>query len=224
MRHFLAIGLTFALFFLGTIAISHVPRGLTAHEDVGIERAVNMTSGKSFDSNAVEIDGIRFETVMPKRILPIPAMQPDATTPVEFGIRITNNTPTPRRFLLFLLLPTFLGTDEQVIPPEGPAVNKTNVPQEFDFPLAMPGESLTFFLKGRFFWVNSELWFVVYVKDGGAWSFRNFKPGTNQVLFTYKNSSSVWNIYDGRLLSAVIEDVWTGVVSTPLVEFCLVHK
>ncbi|MBD1908188.1 hypothetical protein H6F53_22330 [Trichocoleus sp. FACHB-832] len=41
------------LFFLGTIAISHVPRGLTAHEDVGIERAVDMTSGKSFDSNAV---------------------------------------------------------------------------------------------------------------------------------------------------------------------------
>lgn len=183
-----------------------------------------MTLGKSFDRNVVEIDGIRFETVMPGTVLLIRGMQPDANTPVQFGIRITNNTPTPRRFLLFFLLPTFLGTDGQLIAPEGPAVNKTNVPQEFDFPLAMPGESLTFFLKGRFFWVNSELWFVVYVKDGGAWSFRNFKPGTNQIRFTYKNSSSVWNIYDGRLLSAVIEDVWTGVVSTPFVDFYLVQK
>jgi len=67
-----------------------------------------MTSGESNESNAVEVDGIEFKTVMPERIVQIPPNRPAAKTQVQFRIRITNNTANPRRFLLFSLLPDLL--------------------------------------------------------------------------------------------------------------------
>jgi len=168
------------------------------------------------------VNGIRFQTLVPEKTLPIPPLQPGADTSVKFGIRITNNTINSRRFLLFFLVPTFLGTEGQIIKSEGPAINKTNVPQEADFPLAKCGESLLFFVKGRFVWENNQLKCVVYLRDGGAWSFRNFQSGTHQVRFTYSNKTPVWNIYDGRLLTTSIEDVWTGTISTDFVDLNLV--
>ncbi|OCR02853.1 hypothetical protein BCD67_16380 [Oscillatoriales cyanobacterium USR001] len=172
----------------------------------------------------VEVDGIRFQTLVPEHALPIPPLQPGADTPVQFGIRITNNTQTSHRFLLFFLFPTFLNAEGQVIKSEGPAINKTNVPQEADFPLAKSGESLIFFVKGRFVWDKNQIKCVVYLRDGGAWSFRNFQPGTHQVRFTYSNKTPVWNIYDGRLLKTSIEDVWTGMISTYFVDLHLVNS
>ena len=47
------------------MVLLHVPRGVTAIEDVGVKRLTNMTSGESFDSNAVETNGKQVEIANP---------------------------------------------------------------------------------------------------------------------------------------------------------------
>ncbi len=52
----------------------------------------------SLESNAVEVTGIRFETVVSERVLTIPEAKRGVYAPVELGIRVTNNTQTPFYF------------------------------------------------------------------------------------------------------------------------------
>ncbi len=55
-----------------------------------------MTSGESFNNNAVEADGVVIEIVNPNLIvLPIPEDRLGTNSTVELGIRITNNALTP---------------------------------------------------------------------------------------------------------------------------------
>lgn len=44
---------------------------------------------KSIKNKTIEVDGIRFETLVPEREVLIPTKDGD-TTPVKFGIRVTN--------------------------------------------------------------------------------------------------------------------------------------
>ncbi|QMS89021.1 hypothetical protein HUN01_15950 [Nostoc edaphicum CCNP1411] len=53
------------------MTLSYAPRVLMAHEDV-LEKAANMTSSGSNKINAVEVDGIQFETLVPERMLCLP--------------------------------------------------------------------------------------------------------------------------------------------------------
>jgi hypothetical protein len=71
-RNLWATVLALSLFFFGTMVLSHVPSCLKADEDVLFERVANMTSVESNSNNAVEVNGIRFETVMSERVLQIP--------------------------------------------------------------------------------------------------------------------------------------------------------
>ncbi|MEB3180531.1 MAG: hypothetical protein VKL59_16100 [Nostocaceae cyanobacterium] len=54
------------------------------------------------------VQDICFETLLPEPILQIPSKLKSAKTDVDFGIRITNNTDNPRRFLLFFVRPKVL--------------------------------------------------------------------------------------------------------------------
>ncbi|MEG4576116.1 hypothetical protein QUA56_26120 [Microcoleus sp. N3A4] len=56
-----------------------------------------MTERESFNHNAVEVDGIRFETIVPNRVLSVPVKKSnsDGYTSVELGMKITNGTPIP---------------------------------------------------------------------------------------------------------------------------------
>ncbi|WP_449419520.1 hypothetical protein [Phormidium nigroviride] len=49
-----------------------------------------MIPRESIDSNSGEVDGMRFETVMPERVLTIPENLSSTSTPVQFGIKVTN--------------------------------------------------------------------------------------------------------------------------------------
>jgi len=68
-----------------------------------------MASFESTDSNGVEVDGIRFETLVPETVWTIPENQPGASTPVQLGIRMINNRSIPVQFnrldpLFFVIL------------------------------------------------------------------------------------------------------------------------
>lgn len=174
------------------------------------------------DSSVLEVDGIRFETLVPQRVLTVPKNQTNANTPVQFGIRVTNLSPTPYRFKFFDLMPEILGSDGQVIQ-RGAAANLLILPKESDFLLAMPGESVSFFVDGKLYWYKRELLLTGDQSSGGVWTFHNFKPGTYRVRFTYQNKSPVGKIYQGREMrfKELFRNVWTGMVSTPFVSFRL---
>ena len=113
-----------------------------------------MTSLESSDSNAVEVNGIRFETLLPEQVLTIPNMN-NGKTSVQFGIRVTNLSLTPYHFIFFHLLPELLVSNGQVIHRHY-GRNVTKAASESDFLLAMPRESLTFFIDARFFWYKLQ--------------------------------------------------------------------
>ncbi|MBF2007856.1 MAG: hypothetical protein IGS49_21000 [Chlorogloeopsis fritschii C42_A2020_084] len=171
------------------------------------------------NKNAVEVDGIQFETFMPKQILTIPKKHPDATTPVQFGLRITNLSSTSYRFKFHGLMPQFQNIDGQLI---RLAYNRNvTIPiEESHFLLAISGETLTSFVNGELYWYGDELVMRGSESMGGFWFFHNLKEETYRVHFTYTGltQSTVARFLRG----VVIENLWTGIVPTPFIEFRLV--
>jgi hypothetical protein len=159
--------------------------GLTAHEDVVLERVANMTSFQTSDSNAVEVDGIRFETVVPERSYRLPKYGEE--TPMKFGVRITNKTLIPYRFDLPKFFPEILNPHGKPLQMSF-AQNATRKVEETDIPLIMPGESFEFLKDAKFSWYSRDCivlkGFAFY---GGIWSFYNFKPTKYQIRLAYKN-------------------------------------
>jgi hypothetical protein len=66
-----------ALILSGVMALSHVSAGSTAPSDIGITRVTEL--------KAAEIDGIRFESIMPEPVLTIPKKQPDTNGVIALG-------------------------------------------------------------------------------------------------------------------------------------------
>lgn len=72
----------FALFLLalilsGVMALSHRSAGATAPSDIGVTRVAELKSA--------EIDGIRFESIMPEPVLTLPKKQPDTNGVIALG-------------------------------------------------------------------------------------------------------------------------------------------
>ncbi|MBP0037754.1 MAG: hypothetical protein J7519_08615 [Roseofilum sp. SID1] len=188
------------------------------------------------DNSAVEVDGIRFETLVPQPRVIVPRSQPkvrvrnphlDPYTLVEIGIRISNNTSSCFRFNLFAsLIPQLIGTDGQPIE-AAYGCSLTIIPKESDFPIVKPGESLTFFPKiAQLFWVKGELFCLsIPAGDGGGWVFGSLSLGTYQINFIYKNQDRTVEILDKEGRNAkLLEDIWVGMVFTPSITFSLVRS
>ncbi len=129
---------------------------------------------------------------MPEGVLRIPLKQPGVKTQVQFGVRITNNTSTPRCFLLFVARPEFLQANKQKVPRFGPNVNGSYNPQLSDFQLVIPQESVILMLEGYFQWESDKLKFVFREKSGSYWIFSDFNPGAYFIQVIYENQYSVW--------------------------------
>lgn len=201
-----------------------------------------MTYFESHANNTVEIDGIKFETVMSERVLQIPLKRPGTQTQLQFGIQITNNTETPHRFLLFFARPEFFKANKQKLPRFGPNINGSYNPQISDFKLLAPAESVSLLLEGYFCWEDSKLIFVFREKDGSYWVFSDFNHGEYWVQFTYENQYPAWEqrggwsdlvdfkpvweeqIYNNpRSNIEKMEDVWVGEIHTRPTEFLLIQ-
>ncbi|GAX34025.1 hypothetical protein [Nodularia sp. NIES-3585] len=212
MRHSRAKVLAVILIFFGIIVLSHTSNSVMAHEKVEAKRVVNMTSCESNNPNAIEVDGICFETLIPEAIIHLPKYGEE--TPVQFGIRINNQTLTPYRFDLPYFLPEILDTHGKVMQR---LLNKnaTIEVEESDISLIMPGESLEFLMDAKFNWYGENclrlLGNAIY---GGIWIFWYIQPGKYQVRFTYENQlpkKKMITLKEGR---TEIYGFWTGEVIT----------
>lgn len=187
-----------------------------------------MTSEESFDSNAVEVDGICFETLVPERVFKLPQKKGNAGTSVQIGMNITNNTSTPLHFSGYCtLIPELLQPNGQVSK-WGRNSNVLIEPLESDFPLVMPEESISFFPDTTLFrWDRNQFGLSIHFGDGSVWVSDELKPGIYRFRFSYQKFSLTtestaggWESIESRLL----EKVWSGWVDTPFVELHLNSK
>lgn len=179
------------------------------------------------NGSALEVDGIRFETLLPETVLRLPREKRNAYTPVQLGMRITNNTLEPLRFSFFATLtPEMVRADGQ-IQQRGGGSDAIKVPIESNFPLAMPGECIEFFLEARLLWHKfDQIRLLIFRTDGGYWWFDQLKLGIYQIRFSYQEfcETREW-IERGResIVQRRSETVWSGRVDTPFVEFQLIQ-
>ncbi|WP_322732451.1 hypothetical protein [Nostoc sp. ChiQUE01b] len=214
---------------------------MTAHEDVVLECVANMTSSESNEINAVEVDGVRFETLVPERMLCLPKknlvqrllsnlefllpVPPGYFSPkysVQIGIRIINNTSTPLRFSFYFTILPELVNAYGPIPLEGGWI-RASASLESDYPLAMPGESVTYFPEIKFFgtWGN-RFGLSITSGDSGTWFFQSLKPGNYQFRFIYNSPNEKATLYSSVSRDMnLIEGIRTGEVLTPFVELHL---
>ncbi|MEH2377470.1 MAG: hypothetical protein V7K27_00960 [Nostoc sp.] len=172
-----------------------------------------MSSCESNNPNAIEVDGICFETLMPEEMVRLPKYGEEI--PVQFGVRITNQTSTSYRFDLPYVLP-------EILDPYGRAMqrslnkNATRKVKKSDIPLIMPGESLDFLMDAKFNWYDENcLQLLGNAIYGGLWIFWYIQPGKYQVRFTYDNQlakKEMFTLQEGR---TEIDEFWTGNIKTP---------
>lgn len=213
-----------ALILCGAIAVGHVPRKVTTHEDGVVESVANITSQVSNDSNTVEVSGIRFEIQMPERVLTVPKKQPDTYTPVYVVLSITNSTLIPFRFSRFFI-PQLVGLNRQFLE-RGGGGDATFSLRESDCPIVMPGRSVTFFLNGRLLWRNNTLQIELDDRAGSVISFYDLKPVRYQLRLAYSKKSETAQVYDlgGSIFGRTLEGFWTGKAITRFVKVYIVHS
>lgn len=174
---------------------------------------------ESVESNFSVIDGIRFETLVPERVLIIPN-QDNIKNRVEFGIKVTNQTSTPYRFAFVSLVPQLVGPEGEAIQFDY-GINSSKATLASDCPLAKPGESLTFFTKAKFRWGINTLRICGRDLLNGCWCFTGLRPVRYWVRFTYRNRSPTPKLNSGRTPWPFSEELWTGIAPTPYEEFSL---
>jgi hypothetical protein len=202
------------------------------HKNLEIKRVANMTSSESNESNAVEVNGIRFETVVWERVLTIPDAKRGVYTPVELGIRITNNTQTPFYFssYVYSMFPEMIAPDGQVMV-TGLHSERLNPSIESDYVLVVPGEAVTFSRDAFLFWIQNrkkkrerKLTLNIPFPYEDIYAFRPLYPGTYQFRFKYRESREGMEEYSYWIEPTILQNLWTGEVLTPLVEIRLVES
>ena len=124
-------------------------------------------------SNFTVTGGIRFETLVPERVLIIPN-QDNIKNRVEFGIKVTNQTSTPYRFAFVSLVPELVGPEGEAIQFDY-GINSVKATSASDCLLAKPGESLTFFTKAKFRWGINTLRICGRDLLNGCWCFTGLR-------------------------------------------------
>jgi hypothetical protein len=196
-----------------------MPIMMMTREKVEAERIANMSSCDSNNPNAIEVDGICFETLIPEEMVRLPKYGEE--TPVQFGVRITNQASIAYRFDLPYVLP-------DILDPQGKAMqrslnkNATRQVEESDIPLINPGESLNFLMDAKFNWYHENylrlLGNAIY---GGIWIFWYSQPGKYQVRFSYENQIAKKKMLTLKEGWTEIDGFWTGKVITPFENFHL---
>lgn len=176
------------------------------------------------DKNAIEVNGIRFETFLPQKVLTIPKKEPGSSGLIPLaGLSITNNTSNPIRFRNSLN-PEMVNADGQILF-RGYFSDWLRQNEEYDFVLAMPGKEITFFYEALV-WYREEDKFelVLEIGNGGSHTFEITELGNYQIQLNYVNKTAETKVYDEKIEQwKSIENIWTGMVITPLKEFSLVR-
>ena len=187
----------------------------------------NSRAAEAQDGLAVEKDGVVFEIVLPERVWLIPENKPGSSSSIHLGLRITNKSDKPLHFNGYdTIIPEILMPDgKEAHRWEGPqATERHRQPQETDFPLVMPGKSVTLSIRTDLFWPTLEdrtLMFRWWHASGSPGRyFDDLKPGPHKVRLVYKNQHKTLEVEYPR--RKVLDDnVWTGRIVTPSVQVLL---
>jgi len=191
-----------------------------------------MTIGESSDNNAVEVDGVRFETILSDRLLTVPikrTKQNDRTS-VVLGLSITNNTSTPYSFSCFQFIPEIITSDSQNIN-RGYQADGVGVRDASDIHLTIPGKSVTFPETAECSWhrrypkkrkQDRDLSFFMPFTNREYWGFHLPSTGNYSIRFKDEVTNEEVNCYDELIDKQCLKMVWVGQVFTPFIEFCIV--
>lgn len=187
-----------------------------------------MISGKLSNSNAVEVDGVRFQTEI-QSVIPIPVW-PGTKYPVKLGIRVTNNTSSHLYFSRLgslNLLPTLIDSSGNQIDIDvdmwrarvngkpyysvAPGANEF-----FDFESSLSRG----FFRPPVAWSIFELQLKFYNEAGGYYYFRALKAGNYQLQILYRGSEQLPELLPEEKATG---RVWAGMITIPFVEFQLGH-
>jgi hypothetical protein len=202
--------------FLGIILLSNLPIKVMAHKKVEIGSVASMKSCESNNPRATQVDGICFETLVPKAIVVIPKYGEE--TSIKFGVRITNQTSTPYRFDLPFILPKMLNPDVEPMQSSG-GQNATRLVEESDIPQIKSGESLDFLMDAKLEWSRENyLGLQGNAGYGGIWIFWCLKPGKYQIRFIYQNQLASKKKFTSKEGRTEIDGFWVGEIQTPFVD------
>ena len=184
--------------------------------------------------------GIKLEIFLPERIL-IPPEEESQRTRIEISLHLTNLTSTPWRFNFHSyrnLYPELRDAGGQEYE-RGWARRRVNKLLTSSLPVVKPGEKTTLIIRGAILrfakssYHRPELFGLsLDARCGLFWQFRAKLPsGRYQIRYIYHNerekvefgekSASLWLKEGGE---PVLEDFWTGTVSTPFFFFDLVSE
>lgn len=216
MRKFFALSLVLVIGFFGAMVLSNITQGLTAVKNVVSQRTSDMTSC----DNGIEVDEVCFEPLLPEQNYQLPEYGEE--TPIEVGMRITNNSFIPYRFELPKSQPRFFYNNGEPMQVDF-ARNATRRTQKSDIPLIEPGKSLDYFIDLKFVWTKKDCIHLQGITSyGGILRFWNFKPGKYQMRFTYFNLQQTRWIYTREANDHnIYDDFWTGNISTNPVSLIL---
>ncbi|MDZ8054229.1 MAG: hypothetical protein RMX68_016905 [Aulosira sp. ZfuVER01] len=195
-----------------------------------------MTYFEPNEINAVEVDNLRFETVVSEKVLTIPEAKHGVYTPVEFGIRITNNTQNVFYFStsVYSMFPEMIAPDSQLML-TGLHSERLNKPLASDYVLVVPGETVTFSREAFLFWIQNrkkkrdrQLTLNIPFPNEDIYVFRPLYPGLYKFRFKYRQSREVmerdYRCIEPKVLEKILQNLWTGEVLNPLVNIHLVES
>jgi hypothetical protein len=191
-----------------------------------------MIEREFFNKNAVEVDGIRFEIIIPEIVfvLPIRQAKPGNNTSVHLGLRITNNTSQPYCFSFYRhLIPEIIADGNNI---NGGHQSDLFLPAEqSDFHLTQPGKSVTFSQPARFSWQRKynnrrkqdrNLVLSLPFTSCGFFIFQLINTGNYSIRFKYEVTNEEIKYYQNLMNEECFKAMWTGQVFTPYVDFCVV--
>lgn len=176
------------------------------------------------DSSAVEVDGIRFKTVILKPVLTIPENQPNSTTLLQLGIRLTNNTPKSISFPQTQLRAALKRVDGSEVR-QGCVSDSSSQPQKIERVLVQPKETATILSEGKLLWIENRLQIRMSDSFFDFCFYDNLKPGIYQVQIGYNILIEELSSEDSLTNPIVrLQDIWNGLVVTPPADLRLVQK
>lgn len=215
MKHLLIFLVT--LVVSGVMVFGHLPRWFTGAFDTKLGRVPELISFESTDSNVVEVDGIELETVVFDETWPIPAKLDGANTRVQFGVRITNNTPESIR------VPWILSFSPTIVKLDGQALQMAEIISS-DLPTIKepicqsikPGKSKTFVWNWILQWHNNQLQLEGTNAYGAPWTYQSLTPGVYSIGSEYNVRTTIVRLCE--LMTKVPrteEKIWVGQGTTP---------
>ena len=210
-----------ALVVFGVIALGYFSPRVTALANVEMRNNAELISLELTNSNAVEADDVRFQTVLtdlrvPEDALSLPPEKhlfkipdkPDGETTFYPTLRITNQTKENILFGRFGIIKLSLLRPNGELTKVGDyyAASLSMNPASVGSVLVKPGDSVNFLTEVKLFWKDNQLTLLYVHNPQNEFYLGNIEPGEYKIQLIYDNQSDEvdWND-DSEPFSLIIE-------------------